>query len=329
MKPFGIVLAALLLLQLVSGCVSPALSATRTEFLLDTFVTVTLYGSDDEALLDGAIELCASYDATLDRHNPDSELSRLNGAGEEGMAVSDSLYELLELALGYCARSGGHYDITVAPVMDLWDFHGDRPQPPTPEQVESALALVDWRRVELGADNRVVLHGGAQVDLGSIAKGYIADQMADYLREQKVPGAIVNLGGNVITVGTKPGGKDFEIGIQKPFEDREEIAGSLPVHDLSLVSSGIYERYFRHEDKLYHHIVDAATGWPVENGLLSVTIICPSSADADAMSTLCFLLGLEAGLALVEGTPDTEAVFLQQDGTTWLSSGLEDRYKPA
>lgn len=300
--------------------------------MLDTFVTVTLYGSDDAQVLEGALAVCREYDAMLDRHSPQSEVALLNAAGTAGRQVPQPLYELLELALFYCGESQGHYDITIAPVMDLWEFRGDSheepPQPPDPSAAAAALALVDWRNVELLENNRVVLHGGAQIDLGSIAKGYIADRMADYLREQKVPGAIVNLGGNVLTVGSKPGKKPFEIGVQKPFEDREEIVGSLEVTDLSLVSSGVYERFFYHQGTLYHHILDAATGLPVENGLLSVTIVCPTSADGDALSTLCFLLGGEEGLALVERLPEVEAVFLGQDGSTVLSSGLEGRYRP-
>lgn len=325
MKKLLILLVVLLSL---TGC-SNKKTATRTEFLLDTFVTVTLYGSDDEAILSGAMKLCAQYDAMLDRFSPQSQISLLNGAAGP-VRVDPELYLLLEKALHYCELSQGRYDITVAPVMDLWNFRGETNRPPEPEAVAQALERVDWRNVVLLGDDTVRLDHGAQIDLGSIAKGYIADRLTGYLEERGVEGATVNLGGNVAAVGSKPGNKPFVIGVQKPFEEREEIVGTLEITDLSLVSSGVYERYFIGEDgALYHHILDATNGMPADPGLLSVTIISPSSADADAMSTLCFLLGPAEGMELVEETEGTEAVFLTMDGQTLLSSGLTERYKPA
>lgn len=321
------IIPILVLFLLLGGCQSPPLS--RTDFLLDTFVTVTLYGSDDSQILDGALEICRTYDAMFNRHSSDSELYQLNNSPGEPQTVSPQLYQLLEEALSYCHLSDGRYDITIAPVMDLWDFHGEDAAPPSPQALEEALALVDYRNVIL-KDGTVQLLNGAQIDLGSIAKGYIADQMAEYLREEEVPGALLNLGGNVLAVGAKARGKPFEIGIQTPFEEgHQEIIGSLEVSDLSLVSSGLYERFFIHDDDFYHHILDARTGYPVESELLSVTIASPSSIQADALSTLCFLLGQEEGMALVEGLPQVEAVFLEADNTMTWSSGLEGRYKPA
>ncbi|MGI6404616.1 MAG: FAD:protein FMN transferase [Oscillospiraceae bacterium] len=303
-------------------------TATRTEFLLDTFVTVTLYGSKDEAVLDGAMELCRYYDNILDRHNPKSLVSQLN-RGQGPVEIAPELYDMLKTALQIGALSHGRYDITIAPVMDLWDFKGETGKVPDEKKLAQALALVGQENVLLLENHMVELKNGAQLDLGSIAKGFIADQMARHLREQKVPGAIVNLGGNVITVGNKPGNKPFVIGVQKPFGNRQEIVGSLEISDLSLVSAGLYERSFTGEDGvIYHHILDATNGMPAQTGLLSVSILSPSSTWADGLSTLCFLLGTEEAMQLVENMEDTEAIFLTADGKTLLSSGLVDRYQP-
>lgn len=308
--------------------IKPAKPISRTEFLLDTFVTVTLYGSKDEAALDGAIELCRYYDGVLDRHDPKSMISRLNSA-QEPVEIDPRLYDMLATALELGALSQGRYDITIAPVMDLWDFKGDTGKVPSQNALEQALALVGQENVRLLENHKVELLEGVQLDLGSIAKGFIADEMARYLREQKVPGAIVNLGGNVIAVGKKPGNNPFVIGVQKPFADRQETVGTLEVTNQSLVSAGLYERCFTGEDGvLYHHIIDATTGMPAHTGLLSVSILSSSSTRADGLSTLCFLLGPEEAMKLVEDMEDTEAVFLTIDGKTLLSSGLADRYKP-
>lgn len=324
-----IAVTGLILMILLTTCTPRASkNATRTDFLLDTFVTVTLYGSDDEKVLDGAMELCRYYDGILDRHDPESLISQIN-SGQGPVEVDPKIYDMLHTALQLGALSHGRYDITIAPVMDLWDFRSGTNQVPDPGQLAQALKRVNQEDVLLRENNTVELKNGVQLDLGSIAKGFIADRIAEYLREQKVPGAIINLGGNVATVGTKPGKRPFVIGVQKPFGSAQEIVGSLEVSDLSLVSAGVYERNFVGEDGVfYHHIIDATNGMPAQTGLLSVSILSASSTLADGLSTLCFLLGPEEGMQLVENMEDTEAIFLTTDGKTLLTSGLVDRYQP-
>jgi thiamine biosynthesis lipoprotein len=290
--------------------------------MMDTVVTVTLYDSRDDAILDDAFRLMGDYEAMFSRHLPESEISRLNGAGGEAVAVSDEVREVLAAALRYSQLTGGKYDVTIAPVMDLWDFHTEGAAPPAQEAVDAALALVDWRNVVMEGDTVRLLHG-AQLDLGSVAKGYIADRLADFLRARGVGSGWINLGGNLITVGSK-GGEPFRIGIQKPFGDENETVGTVESVNSSVVSSGLYERYFRVGDVLYHHIIDPATGFPAETGLSSVTILSPLSVDGDLLSTSCFLLGPEEGMALIEGTPGVEAVFIDAEGEMIFSSGFEN-----
>ncbi|MCL2579814.1 MAG: FAD:protein FMN transferase [Oscillospiraceae bacterium] len=323
--------AILIVLILLAGCgrVRVEETLTRTDFMLDTFVTIILYGSTDELALAGAFDLVRGFDHMMSRHTSHSELYQLNHAGGAPVEVSDDLARLLAAALEYSAASGGAYDLTIAPMMDLWfrdrgieEAEAGR-RPPTVTELAQALALVDYRNVQIDG-NTVRLDHGAMIDLGGIAKGYIADAAGQYLRERGVPGAIINLGGDILAVGERPGGNAFRIGIRKPFEDAWDILGVVEARDLAVVTSGVYERYFIYGDVRYHHIIDLRTGMPADNGLASVSVVSSSALEADALSIIAFLLGLEAGMSMIERTPGAEALFIQEDGQVIMTSGFEE-----
>lgn len=312
-----------LFLLLLFGCGTQQ-PLVREDFLLDTFVSVTLYdGGEDQA--QGALDLCRSYEEIFSRTDPDSELYRLNH--REISQVSDALAEVIALGLNYAQRTGGAFDITTGSITSLWDFSAEAPQIPDPAAVSEGLTHVGWEKVDLNGNTVTFSDPGTMIDLGGIAKGYIADRMANYLRQEGVTSAIIDLGGNLYCLGTKPGGDSFQVGIQYPYEDRQTVIGSLPASDLSVVTSGVYERCFTVEGKLYHHILDTSTGYPVENDLLSVTIVSDASVDGDALSTACFALGLEEGVALIENTEGAEAVFVTDDFATHITSGLTDIFQ--
>ena len=216
--------------------------------------------------------------------------------------------------------SGGAFDPTIEPLVTLWDIMADEPHVPDAGAISAALARVDWTKVSVDG-NVVTLHAGMGLDLGGIAKGYIADKLREYLSENGVASALINLGGNVLTLGGKPDGSNFTIGVQKPFGQNSDILGACRLKGMSVVTSGIYERYFVEDDRLYHHILDTKTGYPVENELYSVTIISPTSTDGDALSTICFALGSEDGMALIETLDGIECVYCLSDGTLLFSSG--------
>lgn len=313
----------LLLSLLLPGCGNKQ-PGVQEAFLLDTFVSVTLYdGSEEQA--QGALDLCRSYEDIFSRTAPDSELYRLNH--REITQVSDDLAEVIALGLDYAARTGGAFDITTGSITSLWDFSAETPQIPDPAAVSEGLTHVGWEKVDLNGNTVTFSDSGTMIDLGGIAKGYIADRMANYLRQEGVTSAIIDLGGNLYCLGTKPGGDSFQVGIQYPYEDRQTVIGSLPASDLSVVTSGVYERCFTVDGKLYHHILDTSTGYPVENDLLSVTIVSDASVDGDALSTACFALGLEKGVALIENTEGVEAVFVTDDFVTHITSGLTDIFQ--
>ena len=297
---------------------------TRTSYMLNTIVTINIYDSTDESLLDGCLDLCRKYEELFSRTIDTSEIARLNRG--EITEVSEDTAELIEKGLFYGELTDGAFDISVHPVSSLWDFSSgsENPSLPDPALLETALKKVDYQKI--GLQNQTVSFAveGMGIELGAIAKGYIADRMKDYLVSQGVSSATINLGGNVLTIGSRPDGTPFRIGIQKPFAPTGTPALTLPVTDLSVVSSGVYERYFELDGTLYHHILDTKTGYPIQNNLFEVTIISPSSMDGDALSTTCFLLGLEEGIALIESLENTEAVFLTSDGNIHATSGLKN-----
>lgn len=317
--------AIVLLSLLLSGCGNRQ-PVVREAFLLDTFVSVTLYDGSEETA-QGALDLCRRYEAVFSRTDPDSELCRLNC--REISQVSDELAEVIALGLDYARLTDGAFDITAGSVTSLWDFSAETPQVPDPAAVAEGLTHVGWERVSLTGNTVAFSDPETIIDLGGIAKGYIADRMADYLREEGVTSAIIDLGGNLYCLGTKPGGQPFQVGVQYPYEDRQTVIGSLPAEDLSVVTSGVYERCFTVDGTLYHHILDTATGYPVENDLLSVTIVSGASVDGDALSTACFALGREAGTALIESRENVEAIFITDDFAVHITSGLEGVFQSA
>ena len=182
---------------------------------------------------------------------------------------------------------------------------------------------MDYRNLSLSGNTLTFLSPDTSIDLGAIAKGYIADRMKEQLLEAGAKSAIINLGGNVLCVGSLPDGAPFRIGLQMPFADYEETFETLGISDLSVVTSGVYERSFTVDGTLYHHILNPKTGYPYDNGLIAVTILSGESVDGDGLSTTCFSLGLEEGLKLAESLEGVEACFIDSDYRVHYTSGMK------
>lgn len=314
-----------LLLVSLTGCGSSAQAYSKTDFCFDTAVTLTIYESasaseEANALLDEAMALCQNYDAMFSRTKEGSDIYRINHSGGEWTTVSDETVSLIQSALEYCKLTDGMIDITIAPVKDLWDFSGtENVKMPATADIAAALAHVDYTYIEIEGNKVRLSDPQAGIDLGFIAKGYIADHIRSFLLENGVKSALINLGGNIAVIGEKPDGSEFQIGIQKPFATAgtycTTVSASQSVTGTSsVVTSGTYERSFEYNGKLYHHILDCETGKPAQTDLSGVTIITDSSLHADALSTTCLLLGLDKGIAYIEELDDVEAVFITTDG---------------
>ena len=307
----------------LGGCSgSSAQPVSRTVTVFDTVVTITVYDKDSEDVLDTCVAKCEDYNARFSRTSEGSEIYELNHANGEPVTLSGDTVDLIQKGVEYSRLADGKFDITIAPLSDLWDFKNNTGTVPDDTAIQEAKTHIGYENVRVDGNTVQLLDPEAAIDLGGIAKGYIADQLKAYLKEQNVSHALINLGGNVLALGGKPDGSDYNIGIQKPFAQNGEAITSVKIKDQSVVSSGIYERYYRVNGKLYHHILDTSTGYPVENHLYQVTIISDISMDGDALSTTCFSLGLKKGMQLVEQTDGVEAIFVSDDGTITCSSGI-------
>ncbi len=299
---------------------------SKSRYLLNTVVTVTLYDGSDESIIDDCMDLCLQYENMLSRTVEGSEIAMVNS--RENMTVSDETAELIRTGLYYAELSGGAFDITAGSITSLWDFTGDRPFAPDAAALAEAVKHVGYEKVSMEGNTVIISDDELIIDLGAIAKGYIADKMKEYLLSRGVESAIIDLGGNILLVGGKPGAEDgmFTVGIQYPFQDMNTVIATIKLNDMTVVSSGVYERFFIEDGKIYHHILNTETGYPVDNGLLSVSIICHKSTDGDALSTTVFALGLEDGMALIDSLEDTYAIFIDNDFNVYYSAGLEDAF---
>lgn len=300
---------------------------TASDFQLDTVVTLSIYGQGDKSLLNDAFGEIGRYDKLLSRTNPGSDTYRLEqNAGEGFVAVSSDTIFLLKESEKYSRLSGGLFDVTIGPLVSLWNIHDGTGHYPTEEELDSAMALVNYEDVLIDGDNAMLKRKGMAADFGAIAKGYIADRVKEFLIGKGVKSGIINLGGNVVLIGGKPDGGDFHIGLQDPDAATGEYMGIVGISDKSIVTSGPYERFFMYEGKRYHHIIDPKTGFPSDNGLIQVTVISDDSVTGDALSTTLFLMGLEDGMKLAGDTPGVSAIFVTTDKKVYLSSGFDTTF---
>lgn len=314
---------------------------------LNTAVQITIYDSQDKALLNDCLALCDKYELIFSRTNEKSELYKLNhrknvsdgdfstdgqttpypvSGTADTWHISEDLAALLSEGLDITRESDGAFDIAIAPLTSLWDFTAEDPEVPDDAAIQKALPLCSSDGVTIDGEDITLPSDDIQFDVGAIAKGYIADRLKDFLIKKGVKSAIINLGGNVLCIGSKPDGTPFKIGIQKPFADRNETEAVMDITGKSVVSSGIYERCFKQDGKLYHHILNPQTGYPYDNGLISVTIISDQSVDGDALSTTCFALGLEDGLKFAE-KKGVQAVFITEDYELHYTDGFRDEIR--
>ena len=316
-----ILAAALCLAVFLSGRALAETKESAVGFQLDTVITLTAY-CEDKAVLEDALKECDRYEQLLSKTIEGSDVWRINHAGGEPVEVDPVTAEVIREALAISSVSEGAFDVTIAPASALWDFKAETPALPDADELAEAASRTDWRKVQLEG-NTVTLPAGMMIDLGGIAKGYIGDAVRVYLENRGITSAILSFGGNIVTIGTKPDGKAWKIGVQDIDRPTGEYMLVVESSGGCAVTSGIYERGFEIDGVRYHHLLEPATGWPVQNTLASVTILTDSSARADGLSTAAFVLGEEKGMALIEALKDTEAIFIRRDRTILYSSGAE------
>ena len=301
----------------------PAKKTTGIGFYFDTVVNLSLWGAPAD-LMDEVWAACARYEQMLSKTIAGSDVSRINNASGQTVTVDPETWEILRRAKEISALTGGAFSITIAPVSALWTFTGMETNViPTDEMRMKMLPLVDDQKIQLGENNTVTLPAGMQIDLGGIAKGYIADKVAELIAKKAYAG-IISLGGNVYTVGQKPDGSKFSVGITNP-EATFTSKAIIYTQSCTVVTSGTYERGFNFGGVRYHHILDPKTGWPAQSDLVSATFVMDSSMTADALATACIVIGSEKALELAH-SQGLDAMLIKKDGTVLLTEGFAEKY---
>ncbi len=302
------------------GCSEASRSSESQIFAMDTVMNLTVYGGKADAALKAAASKIYALDDQLSATKKDSEVSRLNASAGVFTQVSEPVMKQIQTSLEVSERSGGAYDISIRPLVSLWGFDTNNAHVPSASEIAAAKQLVNYRNIEVSG-SAVKLKEGTQVTLAAIAKGYTSQTLINLFREMGVKSAVVSLGGNVQTLGTKPDGSKWRVGIQDP-KSASGFVGVLETADMAVVTSGGYQRYFDEGGKRYHHILDPKTGYPADNGLISVTIVCPDGTLADALSTTLFVLGMERALEYWRTYGGFEAIFVTEDGKVAATEGL-------
>src|SRR6056297_4144944 len=338
----GLLLSAFLILALSSCQESSPERISETDFTLGTTCSVQLYGSQYKDKLAPALAIATEIEEKMSAHTEDSEVAEVNRkAGEEPVEVSEETFKLIARAKDFSEIGDGIFDLTVGPLVDLWDIGSGEESVPPAKEITAALQKVNYKDVELipkgqsSAESTEKEEGpqvylqrpGMRIDLGAIAKGYAADRIVQYLKSEGVEYGIVNLGGNVYAFGEKHNKTVWKFGIQSPEDSRGNYLGVVELVDKAVVTSGKYERYFMEDGVRYHHILDTEDGFPIEKNLASVSIISADATEADALSTLVFGLGLQKGLEFTEQREGIEAILVTEENTVFTTTGLRTSFE--
>lgn len=326
------VLAMMAMLTLTACGGQEETPASRQIIAMDTVMTFTVYGEQGNETVQAAVEEIQRLEKLLDRTDSASAIGSLNQMSGQTVETEAEVCRLIEAAGVYSDATGGAFDITIAPVVSAWGFTEDAYRVPSQEELEERMACVGMEHVALTEDT-VTLDAGTQIDLGGIAKGYATDRLAQLFAEHGVERGWVSLGGNVLACGTRPDGTAWKVGIQDPKGATEEaLVGLVGLQDAYAVTSGGYQRFFEENGKTYHHIIDPATGYPADSGLLSVTVVADSKTAGngtmcDALSTALFVMGEEKALEFWRGSGSSfDLVLVTADDRVLVTSGIAEGF---
>ncbi len=324
------------LIGLLTGCAEDTAILKKTDTavyedtkeLMGTFITVRAYGTNAKEGVDAAFTRAEALEKVFSSTSDDSEICAVNASAKTGntVSVSDDFYNVLENALFYSEKTEGALDCTIGGLIRLWGIGTNAARLPSPAEIAEYVRADGWQDITLDADKKTVAFSSSDIELhfGAIAKGYISDAMKQVLIDCGVESALMSLGGNVMTLGTKPDGSSWTVAITDPFSPDSLIA-TVTVADQAVVTSGNYERYFEQDGVRYHHILDPHTGYPADSDVVSTTIIADKGIDCDALSTAVYIMGSDRGMKLINSLDNIEAVFIKTDGEI-ISSAHIDAY---
>ena len=327
-----IIIATVIITQTACKNTKDVEPVSKEGFYLDTVCKISIYDMDGdldkekaEAAIDKAYKRCRELENTLSNTIESSEVSQINSAGGKWVTVGKDTLKVVKAGVKYGELSNGDFDITIGSVSGLWDFQSENPVVPEQSKITEALKHVNYKNIQFDGNKIRLADPQAKLDLGGIAKGYVADELTTLLEKEGVTSAVINLGGNISTIGGKPDGSPFVIGIEKPYTDRTEIIGTTTADNQTVVTSGIYERQFQQNGKIYHHVLSSKTGYPVETQLEAVSLVAKKgrSMDIDAMSTICLMKGVDGGKAFIKKQKGVEAVFSAQGKEVAKTKGMK------
>lgn len=295
---------------------------------LGTINYIKIYQPADEKVLQKAIDRVYEIEERMSAFRPDSDISTINkNAGKGKVRVHQDTFQVLKAAAHYAKLSKGAYDMTIRPLVELWGIGKKDSYIPSEEEIGSMIKQVNYKDMLLKEKIGTVelKKAGQKIDLGGIAKGYAADEIKRILLENNIKNAMINLGGNILTMGSRNENEPWKIGIQNPLAPTGSYLGTLNLSEKTIVTSGSNERFFMKDGKRYHHILDPKTGAPAKSHLLSVTVVCNSSMEADALTTALFVMGLEKGLKFLKKF-NAEAIFITRNMGIYLTKGLKENF---
>ena len=304
-------------------------ACTRQDYIMGTIITQKIYAEDSEIAADKVVEELRKIEQKMSFFYADSDVSKINAAaGIDYADVSEETLKVIETAKEYSVISRGAFDVTIAPLVKSWGINTQDQKIPSQYEIGQLLNLVNYRDIKIDKiRSKVKLSKkGQKIDLGGIAKGYAADMAIKIYKNMQVSSAMINIGGNVMTLGNKPDNTLWQIGVQNPFGKANENAAIIAIADKSVVTSGDYQRYFEYQGKRYHHIIDPRTGHPVDTDISSATIIADKSIDADGLSTPIFMAGIKEAIDTLNKTTSVDAVLIDNKGRIYATKGLKNSF---
>lgn len=304
---------------------------TKYGTYFDTFVSISIYGktlTEAENILDKSFEIFDKYERMMSVNIEDSDIYKINHSNLSTVSVNPETIDLINKSIEYSEQTEGLFDITVYTILNKYDFHEGNYSIPTEDEITNALPFISYKAIQVDEQNLTITlnNNTTMLDIGGIAKGYIADKVAEYLTSENVTGAIINVGGDIRTIGCKPDGSSFQIGISDPINTNNTICG-ISINNKSVATSGTYIRSFTLDDNFYHHIINPKNGLPADTDLISTTVISSNATDCDTLCTILILLGSRDALTLIESIPDTETIMIKNDGSIIKSSGASSYIK--
>ena len=318
----------LLLPLLITACKPAVRKESRTVFALGTVCSIQLFTEKPQTEVEPVLQACIRRLEDLERHvSANAEASTLidinNMAGLSAVSVPADIYPLFERAAFFAEKTDGAFNPVIGSVVKLWNIGFENARKPEDQDIRNALFRTGYKDLQLTADTVFLKKGGMKLDLGAIAKGFAADALARIVQQAGIAHALVDIGGTIATVGKRPDGNLWNIGIRDPRVRQGQPVIAASIENRSISTSGSYERYFEQNGIRYHHILDPATGYPVRNNLIAVSVFSDSATDADALSTACFVLGYEKAVKLLPELSGAEALFIFDDNSVRATGGLQ------